>query len=76
MRAVVNMDYVASEELGNLARLGFVRDVEFTYIGRSVQHITILLKHVQRTLDDVTDSWARVLCGDGLPGVNFTESCQ
>ena len=45
------MDYVASEELGNLARLGFVRDVEFTYIVQSVQHMTILLKHVRRTLE-------------------------
>ena len=39
------MDYVASDELGNFVRLGFVLDVQFPYIlVRSVQHsITILL---------------------------------
>ena len=70
------MDYVASEELGNLARFGFIREMDFTYVVRSVQYITILLKHVQRTIDDVPDSWARVLCGDGLAGVKLSESCQ
>ena len=30
VRAVVNMDYVASDELGNHVRLGFVLDVHFT----------------------------------------------
>ena len=42
-RLVVDMDYVASEKLGNLVRLGFVPDVHFTYVVRSVQHIAILL---------------------------------
>ena len=46
LRAVLNMDNVASEELGNLARFGFVREMNFTYVVRSVQHITKLLKHV------------------------------
>ena len=43
VRVVVNRNYVASNELGNLVRLGFVLDVHFTYAVRSVQHITILL---------------------------------
>jgi hypothetical protein len=72
-RAVVDMDYVASNELGNLVRLGFVLDVYFTYVIRSVQHITI---HVQRTLDDVRDSWAKVVCGDGLAAANESDGCQ
>ena len=33
-RVVVNMDYVASDELGNLVRHGFVIDVQFTYVVR------------------------------------------
>ena len=31
-RVVFDMDYVASEKLGNLVRLGFVPDVHFTYV--------------------------------------------
>ena len=76
VRAVVNMDYVTSNELGNLVRLEFVLEVQFTYVVRSVQHITILLQHVQRTLHDVQDSWARVVCGDGLAGANLSNSCH
>lgn len=30
--------------------------------------------HMLRTLDDVSDSWARVLCRDGLANVNLTNS--
>ena len=77
MRAVVDMEYVASEELGDLFRLGIVLEVHFTYAVRSVQHITILLlKHVQHTLDDVRNSWAWVVCGDGRPGAKLADSCQ
>ena len=68
MRVVVDMKYVASEELGNLVRLGIVREVHFTYAVQLlvVQHITILpFKHVKLTLDDVCDSRARVVCWDG-----------
>jgi hypothetical protein len=43
VRVEVGMDYIASDELGNLVRLGFVLDVQFPYVVRSVQHITILL---------------------------------
>ena len=44
VRAVVDMEYVASDELGNLVRLGIVLEVYFTYAVRLVQHIiTILL---------------------------------
>ena len=43
VRALFNMDHVASDELGNLVRLGFVPEVYFTYAVRSVQHITIPL---------------------------------
>ena len=43
VRAVVDMKYVASDELGNFVRLRFVLDVQVTYVVRSVQHITILL---------------------------------
>ena len=43
MRTVVDMDYVASDELGNFVRLRFFLDVQFTYVVQSVQHITILL---------------------------------
>ena len=31
VRAFVNMDYVASDELGNLVRLGIVLEMYFTY---------------------------------------------
>ena len=45
MRVGFDVDYVASDELGNLVRLGIVSEVYFTYAIRSVQHtITILLK--------------------------------
>jgi hypothetical protein len=40
---MVDMDYVASDELGNLIRLGIVPEVHFTYAVQSVQHITILV---------------------------------
>ena len=43
LRVGLDVDYVASDELGNLVRLGIVRAVHFTYAIRSVQHITILL---------------------------------
>ena len=43
VRTVVDMEYVASDELGNLVRCGFVLDVQFTYVVRSIQHTTILL---------------------------------
>ena len=69
------MDYVASDELGNLVRLRLVLDVQFPYVVRSVQHTTMLLTCSQRTLDDIPDSWARVVCGDGLAGVNDSDSC-
>ena len=74
VRAVVDMDYVASEELGNFVRLGFVLDVQFTYVVRSTLYHTS--KHVQRTLDDVQDSWTMVVCVDRLAGANFTDRCQ
>ena len=37
------MDYVTSDDLCNFVGLGFVLDVQFTYVVRSVQQITILL---------------------------------
>ena len=43
IRAVVDMDYITSNKLGHLVRRGFIVDVYFTYVVRSVQHITILL---------------------------------
>ena len=36
-RVLIDMDYVASEKLGNLVGLGFVPNVHFTYVVRSVQ---------------------------------------
>ena len=52
--------------------------MHFTYAVQPelVQHITILSKHVQLTLDDVYDSWARVVCGDGRAGGKLTDSSQ
>ena len=32
LRAVIDMDYVTSDELGDFAGLGFVLDVQFTYV--------------------------------------------
>jgi hypothetical protein len=58
---VVDTDYVASDELGNLVRLRFDLEVRFTYVVRLVRHITNTSKHVQRTLDNVPDSWARMV---------------
>ena len=45
MRAFVDMEYVASDELGDLVGLGIVREVNFTYVDpvSSNQHIAILL---------------------------------
>ena len=76
MRFVVDMEYVASEELDNLVRLGIVLEVHFTYAVRLFQHITILFKHVKLTLDDVYGSWARVVCWDGYAGGKLTDSSQ
>ena len=64
VRAVVDMEYVTSNELGRFT-MGFVLDVYFTYVVGSVQ----------RTRDDVPDSWTRVMCGDGLAGSNLSDSC-
>ena len=33
MCALVDMEYVASDELGDLVGLGIVREVNFTYVG-------------------------------------------
>ena len=74
VRFVVDMDYVASDDLANLFRLGIVHEVHFTYAVQLVQHITILLSMFGLTLDDVCDSWARVVCGDRRAGVNLQYS--
>jgi hypothetical protein len=71
-RAYFNVDYIASHELGDLARLGWVLDVEFTYVLRWVQYTRA--RPQLHTLDDISNSWARVVCGDRLAGMNFTES--
>jgi len=56
-RALFNVDYIASDELDDLARLGIVFEMDFT-------------------LNNICDSWARVVCGDRLADVNLTESRQ
>ena len=82
VRAVDDMDYVASDKLGNLVRVGFVLNVQSTvstYVGSPVSSTYYhyhTSKHVQRTLDNVHDSWARVVYGDGLTGANLSNSCQ
>ena len=45
MRAVIDMDYVASDKLGNLVGLGILLYVHFTYEVRLtiIEHVTILL---------------------------------
>lgn len=75
VRAMVNMEYVASNELGNLVRLGIVLEVRFTYVVQSVQYITILLNMFN--IPSMTYTTAGpVVCGDGLAGDNLTDSCQ
>ena len=37
VRAVFDMDYIASDELGNLVRLGIVPEVHFTYAVQSAE---------------------------------------
>ena len=76
VRVVVNMDNVASNELSNLIRLRIVLEVHFTCAVRLVHDITILIKHVQLTLDYVYDSWAMVVCGDRHADGKLTESCH
>ena len=44
VRAMFDMDHIASDELGNLVRFGIVLEVHFTYAVLLVQQITILLK--------------------------------
>jgi hypothetical protein len=75
VRALVDMEYVSSDELSNLIRLGIVLEVHFTYRVQLVQHITILL-NVQRTLDDVYDSWTMVVRGDWHAGGKIGHSCH
>ena len=69
LRAVVEMDYIASEELDHLIRRGFVLDVHFTYVVRSVQHSTILpnlrLFNVPSMTYATTGPWPYP--GTGLP---------
>jgi hypothetical protein len=48
--------------------------MEFTYVLKSVQY-TILLQMI-RALDDVYNSSARVVSGDRLAGVNFSDGRQ
>ena len=43
VRVVIDMDYVASDKLGNLVGVGIVLYVQFTYAIRSNEHITTLL---------------------------------
>ena len=43
VRVVVNMDYVASNELGNLVRLGIVLEAHFTYAVQSVHILPYFL---------------------------------
>ena len=43
VRAVIDMEYIASDKLGDLVRLRVVREVHFTYAVRLVQHVSILL---------------------------------
>ena len=73
MGAAVDMDYIASDELGNFVRLRFFLDVQYTYVVRSVQYTS---KHVQRTLDYVQDRWAMVVYGDGLADGKLSDSCH
>ena len=76
VRAFVDMEYVTSDELGDFVRLGFVLDVQFTYVvgsGPTYYHISIRFQH---TLDDVHDSRAMVVYGDGLAPGNRRNSCQ
>jgi hypothetical protein len=44
------MEYIASDELGNLVRLGIVREVHFTYAVRSVQNILLNMFNVPSTM--------------------------
>ena len=45
-RVLVKMNYVASEKLDNLVGLGFVPDVQFTYVVRLVQRISTKLRNM------------------------------
>ena len=76
-RAFVDMEYVASDELGNLVRLGIFREMHFTYavqlVRKNYYHTP---KHVQLTPDDVHKSWARVVCGDRNAGGKLTDPSQ
>ena len=76
VRRVVNMEYIASDEFGNLVRLRIVREVHFTYAVQLVHHITIIFKHVQLTLNDVYHSWAMVVCGDRHASGKLCHSCH
>jgi hypothetical protein len=42
------------------------------YCVNSIYHTSELL----RTFDDVYDSWAKKISGDGLAGTNFSEPCH
>ena len=66
------MNYIASEELGNLARCGLLLHMDFAYVLRQF-NIQILL-NVLCTLDNVHDPWASVDYGDGLANMNFKKS--
>ena len=43
VRALIDMDYVASNKLGNLVGLGIILEVHFTYAVRLAKHVSILL---------------------------------
>ena len=76
MRALLNMDHIASDKLGNFIRLGIILEVHSTYAVRFSSANYHTSKNVQRTLDDVCDSRARVVCGDGHADGNLTDTCQ
>ena len=61
------MDYVASDELGNLFRLGFVLDMHFTYAVQLVQDTIILLMFNVPSMTYVT---AGPCAGTGTPGLS------
>ena len=66
------MDYVTSDNLGNLVGLGIILYMRFTYAVRLIEHFTILLNlfNVPSMMYATVGPWA--YAGTGMPTVTST----
>ena len=70
VRALIDMEYVASNKLGNLVGLGIVLEVHFTYTVRLVQHVSRLPNMFNVPSMTYTTAGPWLCAGTGTPTVS------